>query len=171
MIKQLLIGTGISQAFLQTLELQERRQIFKQARDYADSVNKPLLVIGTPKWGVNHPCGDVTIDITPGLGRACPVEIADVREIPYPSGYFGSAFCSHVLEHLATVDDACIALDEMERVADRVFTVSPHKTSLLAWLHPNHRLWITPSGDGHIIEQRGKGNPREEAYVIGMQVR
>jgi len=170
MLKLLLAGTGIREGIMQLNELHERRQIFKQARAYADSKRKPLLVVGAPKFNFNHPPGDVTIDISPTMARWADVEIADVRDIPYPNNYFGAAFCSHVLEHLASIADASHALSEMERVADKVFTASPHKTSLLAIINPNHHLWIKPSGDGYIIEQRGEGKPREESYIIGMQV-
>ena len=165
MIKALLIAVAARESILQADELQQRHQIYNQARNYADARGKPLLVVGTPKWGFNHPCGDVTIDIQPGMGTACEVVIADVRDIPYPDGHFGAAYCSHVLEHLHTVEDAFQALDEMERVADKVFTVSPHKTSICAQFYSDHHLWITPTGDGYIIEQRGLGKAREESYV------
>ena len=170
MIKWLIGAVAAREGVQQLVELQERHDVFNQAREYADSVRKPLLVVGTPKWGVNHPCGDVTIDIQPGLGQACPVEIADVRDIPYPDGHFGAAYVSHVLEHLATVKDAVQALDELERVADRAFVVSPHKTSLAALIYWGHHLWITPSGDGYIIEQRGAGGKATpKSYVVALQ--
>lgn len=165
------IGLLAREGIQQAVEVKERRQIFQQARQYADSVGKPLLVVGAPKAITNyHGCGEVTIDINPDLNTLCDYEIADVRSIPYPDGYFGAAHVSHVLEHLPTIDDAVTALDELERVADKVFIVSPHKTSIFAWLYPEHHLWLTASGDGYIIEQRGKGNPRSESYVIAMAV-
>jgi len=164
-------GIAVQQGVQQRFEVQERRQVFKQARDYADSVGKPLLVVGSPKFRYNHPCGDVTIDISPEMAKFCDGLVADIREIPYPDGYFGAAFASHVVEHLATIEDAKVALDEMYRVADRVFIVSPRKSSLMAWIYPGHHLWVIPSGDGYIIEQRGKGGlPKEESYVISMEV-
>lgn len=170
MIKSIIAGVAIREGLLQAVELKERHQIFDQARDYADSVGKPLLVVGAPKWGFSHPFGDVTIDINPRRGDG-EVEIADVRDIPYPDSHFGAAFCSHVLEHLSTIEDAVQALDEMERVADKVFVVSPHKTSLIAQILPGHHLWVTPSGDGYIIEQKNNGAAgREESYVIALQV-
>lgn len=170
MLKLLLAGVGIREGVIQLNELQERGLIFEQARAYADSKRKPLLVIGTPKHSFSHPFGDVTIDTdTDKLGQG-NTEIADVRDIPYPNDYFGATYCSHVLEHLPTIEDAFKALDEMERVSNRVFTVSPHKTSLIAQIYPGHNLWITPSGDGYIIEQRKQGKPRKESYIIGMQV-
>lgn len=151
----LILGiAAIHEGTQQATEVEERRHVFKQARDYADSVGKPLLVVGAPKFEFNHPPGDVTIDISPDIPTSCDYEIADVRDIPYPDKFFGSVFCSHVLEHLSNMEDACRALDELDRVADMVLIVSPHKSSIAAWLHPEHRLWITPSEDGYIIEQR-----------------
>jgi len=170
MIKLLLAGIGVGEGIIQLNELQERHEVFEQARAYADSRSKPLLVVGTPKHEFSHSFGDVTIDTDLNKLGQGNTEIADVRAIPYPDGYFGAAFCSHVLEHLPTIEDAFKALDEMERVADSVFTVSPHKISLIANIYPGHNLWITPSGDGYIIEQRKQGTPRKESYVISMQV-
>jgi len=169
-LKTVLTAAFAREGIQQMVEAQERHQVFSQARAYADSMGKPLLVVGAPKWKFSHPYGDVTIDISPRFTDDPNVEIVDVRNIPYPDHYFGAAFASHVLEHLPTIEDAFRALDEMERVADKVFVVSPHKTSIFAWLHPDHHLWVTPSGDGYIIEQRGKGVAKEESYVIAMQV-
>lgn len=170
MIKTILVAFAIREGLLQMNELKERHLIFDQARDYAESIGRPLLVVGTPKYGFSHPCGDVTIDIVPGSGNFCNVEIADVRDIPYPDNSFGAIFASHILEHLPTIEDAFKALDEMYRVAGKVFVVSPHKTSLIAQLYPGHHLWILPSGDGYIIEQRGIAKHREESYVVAMAV-
>jgi hypothetical protein len=174
MVKWLLAGIAgiaIREGVQQSIELKERRQVFNQARDYANSIGKPLLVIGSPKFRFNHPCGDVTIDISPEMAKFCDGLVADIREIPYPNGYFGAAFASHVVEHLATIEDAKAALDEMYRVAGRVFIVSPHKSSLMAWIHPGHHLWVTPSGDGYIIEERDNGSlSNEESYIISMEV-
>lgn len=156
MIKELFIGVVVVQLIETLREHHERDVVFIQAREYADSVGKPLLVVGTPKFVFNHPCGDVTIDINPDVAKWCDTEIADVRAIPYPTQYFGSAFVSHVLEHLPTVQDAYDALEELHRVAEKVFVVSPTKISLMAWIYPEHHLWVTPDGEGFIIEQRGK---------------
>jgi len=164
------VSIAVQQGIQQRFEVQERRQVFKQARDYADSVGKPLLVVGSPKFRYNHPCGDVTIDISPEMAKFCDGLVADIREIPYPNGYFGAAFASHVVEHLAMIEDAKVALDEMYRVADRVFIVSPRKSSLMAWVNPGHHLWVIPSGDGYVIEQRGNRLPKEESYIISMEV-
>ena len=157
MIKQALLTMAGIQSLVSLGEIAQRQRGFRQARDYADSLGKPLLVVGTPKGGwLFHPCGDVTIDIAPCMQRYCNTQIADIRAIPYDDQYFGAAFVSHVLEHLPTLADAHIALAELHRVAEKVFVVCPHKISLTAWLHPDHHLWVTPDGDGFIIEQRNK---------------
>ena len=165
-------GLAALEGVQQTTELNERHKVFNQAREHSNSLGLPLLVVGTPKHGFSHPEGDVTIDNDPAKQGHGNTELADVRNIPYPSGYFGAAYASHILEHLPTVDDACIALDELKRVAGKVFVVSPHKSSLIAWVYPGHHLWITPSDDGFTIEQRGNPGlaPREQSYIISLSV-
>jgi len=169
--KLIIAGLVAVEGTTQVVERSERVSVFDRARSYASSLDKPLLVVGSPKnnpFSAHHQCGDVTIDLDPNLDTYCDYEIADIREIPYGDHVFGAAYVSHVLEHLSTVEDAGLALNELERVADKVFIVSPHKSSLIAWLHPEHHLWITPDGDGYKIEQRGPGLPREECFTIRM---
>lgn len=128
----LLAGAGVREAVQQHIEHNERVEVFQRAREYADSVGRPLLAVGVPRsafpW---HPCGDVNIDIDPNASTHCHYEVADIRDIPYRDRYFGAAYASHVLEHLPSVDDATQALNELHRVADRVFIVSPHKSSIV----------------------------------------
>lgn len=165
-------GLAAREGILQSIELNERHKVFNQAREHSNSLRLPLLVVGTPKHSFSHPEGDVTIDNDPDKQGHGNTELADVRDIPYPSSYFGAAYASHILEHLPTVDDACVALDELKRVADKVFVVSPHKSSIIAWLYPGHHLWVTNSGDGFILEQRGNPGvtPREKSYIISLSV-
>ena len=169
MLGKVIISLAVGEILVQTREIGERHEVYSQARKYADAVGKPLLVVGTPKTSLSHPCGDVTIDLH--TGRVCDTKIADIRSIPYPDHYFGAALCSHVLEHLSTIDDAFLALAELDRTADQVFIVSPHKNSIAAWFHPGHHLWVTSTGDGYVIEQRG--NPpksQEKCYRVALQV-
>lgn len=140
-------------------DLKERQEVFARARSYADNTGKPLLVIGNPRSPFNpffnHPCGDITIDINPLVLKDCSSSyVADIRDIPFSDGYFGACYCSHVLEHLPTIEDAEKAILEMNRVADRIFVVVPKKTSLVAWLIADHHLWVTPVEEGYLIEQR-----------------
>lgn len=152
----LLGGLALWEAAIWLADLRRRREAYAEARIFSDQVSKPLLVVGAPLFGFSHPCGDVTIDLNPQRLRFCPTggQVADVRAIPYPDKYFGAAHCSHVLEHLHTVEDAERALSELNRVADKVWVVSPSKLSLIAWIYAQHHLWVTEK-DGHfIIEQR-----------------
>lgn len=151
---------------------QERKAKYTQALAYSELRKKPLLVIGGP-WGSNpfrrllnvpaHGWGDVCMDVDPtacaGCPRDCRVEVADVRDIPYPDRYFASVFCSHVLEHLPTIADCERAYRELHRVADTVFICVPSKQSILAWLIPTHHLWVKEAEYGLEVEQRGSLYP------------
>lgn len=122
--------------FVGTLyEHYDRRVVWKMAREYADKVGKPMLNVGCgqdPNF-----MGDYNLDIAEN--RIMPNFIrASVYEIPFPDKYFGSVLCSHVLEHL---DDPKKALEEMTRVADRVYVVVPVAFKLSTWLHPEHK-WV-----------------------------
>ncbi len=159
MIWPVLLGLGLALGTYEGIhfseDLKERREVYALARAYADERRKPLLVVGAPKLNFNHPCGDITIDIDPTWLKYCPNgEIADVRDIPYPDKYFGASYCSHVLEHLFTVDDCYQALSELDRVSDGVFIVVPDKSSIAAWFWPGHHLWVIPNENGVVIEQR-----------------
>lgn len=144
------------QALVSIGEYSERKQVYVQARTYANSVGKPLLVVGTTNVPMDYPCGDVSLDADPfARGNRCVNTIvADVRNIPYPDGYFGAVFISHVLEHLATVEDVELAIHEASRVADKVFVVGPSRLNLYAWVLPDHLLWVWQEGDVLYAEQR-----------------
>jgi len=155
------VATGITTALIWELiqqwkENRERLSAYYEAKGYAQAKGKPLLVVGRPRWALTHPYGDVTIDIEPGEYEDA-VKYGDVRALPFPNGYFGAALCSHVLEHLPSVEDAELAIKELIRVTDGpVFIVSPGKTSIAAQLHPGHRLWIYQKDGKLVIEQRGR---------------
>lgn len=105
-----------------------------------------------------HGCGDVCLDIDAGAckicGQAVEQAVADIRDIPYPDQTFGAAFASHVLEHLPTVADAKQALKELYRVANEVFIAAPSRQSFIAWLHPDHHLWVKVTPKGVLLTQR-----------------
>ena len=84
--------------------------------------------------------------------------VADVRDIPFPTGYFGAALISHVLEHLETAQDAVRAVSELRRVADHVEVVGPHRFSVAGMVAKGHRLWVLQSRGGNIsIVDRATG--------------
>ena len=109
---------------------------YSAALAYAESVNKPLLEVGV-------------VDAKNGAA-------ADIKELPYyPDKAFGAAFCSHILEHLPTINDAMAAINELNRVAERVYLVSFPKNNLIAHLIAGQHIWVTefPNGD-ILLEQR-----------------
>ena len=122
---------------VQLREFQIRSIYYWKAYRISRELGKPLLVVGNPKN--RHPCGDVTLDINPS--GECPFEVkGDVRDLSmFRYKEFGSAYVAHVLEHL-TLDDALTAIDELRHVADYVVILYPTKNSILARLHPDHKI-------------------------------
>ena len=128
------------------------KAIARQAREYADSVGKPLLNVGagtrTSSARVaifgNTGWGDINTDLTgkgePSLGNPGHVYRLDLMEpIPFPDKFFGAVIASHCLEQ---VPDPNTALRELQRVADRVYFVDTKRWDVLAWMHPDQRwLW------------------------------
>jgi len=157
----ILLAVVIYEGLQQAREIAERLEAYREAEAYARSRGKPLLIAGMPRSPWTHGAGkreygDVVLDINPlvlniinGVGVR-----ADVRWIPYPDRHFGAAYVSHTLEHLQTKEDVLMALRELNRVADRVFIVSPSKTSILAWIHGEHNLWIEVRDGEVVIEER-----------------
>jgi hypothetical protein len=176
-VLMLLGGFGLWQGSVMLSQAIERQTKYQRAREIADRSGKPLLVVGGP-WGANplhlppsYSCGDYCLDIDPKACEGCPHKVVvDVREIPFPTRFFGAAFVSHVLEHLPTVDDAVRAVEELYRVADKVLVAYPRKASILAWLIPSHFLWISQSEQGILIEGREEERlvlVRDEDGVLG----
>ncbi len=143
--------------------LDSRRQ-YDLARNYADKAGKPLLIVGGPygssplrqifRWHA-HGAGDYCVDIKPGACAGAPRAIeADIRHIPLPTKSMGAVLASHVLEHLPTVADCVASIAELERVADKVYIAWPGKSSLIAWLHPGHHLWVKEEHGTVTVEQR-----------------
>ena len=164
MWKLLFASVGVWQAGVMMAQNADRSKKYRLAKEHADKLKKPLLVVGGP-WGARpyraliktpaHGCGDVCLDVYPeACGQCSDTVVADVREIPYPDQYFGAAFASHVLEHLPTLDDCERAVSELRRVADAVFVSSPSKQSIFAWLVPDHFLWVNQDRDNLTVEQR-----------------
>ena len=164
----LLIG-GIQQGVSIYQEHVERQVKYQMAKAQAETVGKPLLVVGGPYGGSgagfrswfrmpSHGWGDVCMDLDPDACAGCSncqtIE-ADVRDIPFSDGYFGASFVSHVIEHLPTIADAEVALGELNRVSNKVFVAGPSKTTLWAWINPDHHLWVDQLQDGSLkVEQR-----------------
>jgi len=139
-----------------------RERAAAQARAYADSVGKPMLNVGagTLRTALFGPTtyGDVNCDI--GAFDDCSVRPAnchcDVTSLPFPDKHFGSVLASHVVEH---VEDYGKALAELDRVADRVFVITPEWWDPVTWLYWDHK-WFFPDGRGGGMPVRlwGPGN-------------
>ena len=141
---------------------------------HARAVGKPMLVVGGPYGsGVSgrllgmkaHGCGDLCADIDPDSCRGCPFVLADVRDLPWPDGYFGACLCPHVLEHLETLEDIDRAWGELHRVADGVYTCFPGKDSFAGWMAPGHHLWVKELGSG-ILDVQERGGLRRRDLIV-----
>lgn len=136
-----------------------RKKLFDLARKKADSIGKPLLVIGRPdgwtkdrtvrdgdtSWAKTgaHPCGDITVDIRPKDASSCPNYIqADASDLSMiKTDSVGAIFSSCTLEHIVNLPNA---YKEMIRVLSpngEIYSVLPQKWSIFAWLFPTHH-WV-----------------------------
>lgn len=109
----------------------KKELVRREAVEYSRRRNKPLLNVGAKlrKWG------DVNCDINPVSG----VDFCDVHDLSqYGDKEFGAVLASHVLEHITDPDKA---LRELNRVADKVFILTPHPLNPMAWLYPPHK-WV-----------------------------
>ena len=119
------VAVGIWQLLVWLGETRTKNRRYKAAVDGAVAKSKPMLVAGGP-WGGRpyrhwikvpaHGQGDVCLDINPQAisGHPCGV-VASVTHIPFADKSFGTAFASHLLEHLPTTGDAKQALAELHR--------------------------------------------------------
>ena len=165
-----LAGLAVHQAAVFMNGFDERQRKFQQAEEAAQLRGKPLAVVGGPygnEWtgrllGIKaHGCGEFCIDREAASCQGCPFIEADIRRIPFPNGFFGAAFNSHILEHLGSIEDCALAWRELHRVADEVFTVVPGKNSLAGWLAPDHFLWVRVLSQWVIlVEDRVTGERR-----------
>ncbi|HEY32840.1 MAG TPA: class I SAM-dependent methyltransferase [Dehalococcoidia bacterium] len=169
----ILAAIGIWQLTVWMIEIQDKNRKYQAAENYARERARLLLVVPGP-WGIKparrwfnkpaHGGGDVCLDIDARAvyGHPCAV-VGSVTRVPFPDNTFGAAFVSHLLEHMATTEDAVQALDELNRVAEAVFIVYPYRQSIAAWVIPEHHLWVWQKGDKMYLKQRGmSGN--EEVY-------
>jgi hypothetical protein len=153
----------IYQAGIYLSEYAERKRVYGEAYNYAKAINKPLLVVGGPYGGniihkifgfMPHGAGDICIDTDPSACGNSNFLQADIRNIPLPDKYAGAVFCSHVIEHLPSREDAILALRELVRISDAQFVLVPSKLNIRAWLHADHKLWIYENEGQLIIEER-----------------
>jgi len=147
-------------------ETRDKRRKYREAACQAEKAGKPLLVAGGP-WGAlplrywlripAHGGGDVCLDIDWHALRGHESGVvSDIKYIPFQEKSFGAIFASHILEHLDTVDDAAMAINEFKRISDAVYIVSPSRQSIAARIRNGHHLWLWQKGNVVFIKQRGK---------------
>jgi len=131
-----LIGFGVWQAVVGLNQVSDRNQKYAAARAYADSVGKPMLMVGGPYGAATlgrifhmkaHGCGDVCLDIDPRACTGCQTVVADVRDIPFPDKYFGAAFCVPDLSFTKIATTAGIKWPSEVRVGDDLLTIAVEK--------------------------------------------
>lgn len=168
----ILLAAGGWQLIVWLSETRDKNKKYRAASTRALGSDRPLLVVGGP-WGSKrvrhwfnkpaHGSGDVCVDIDRRAIDGHPQGIvATVTHLPFPDKIFGAAFASHMLEHLPTTDDARKALDELNRVAEAVFIVSPSRQSIAGWIIAGHHLWVWQKGDRTYLKQRGRTGIEEE---------
>ena len=165
---QALAAIGLHQGFVYARELIERSTKFTAADTLCRSSHKPFLVVGGPygssgirlRFNIKaHGCGDLCTDVNPLACAGCPYQAGDICSLPFSANQFGAVFCSHVLEHMANVQDAAAAWSELNRVADSVFVCVPGKDSIGGWLAPGHHIWVHQMSNNIIrVEERSNSN-------------
>jgi len=180
MFNSLVVGVVAHQCIGMFNRFKESAEKYDQAQEEARVRNKPLLIAGGPAgsadaysdnpwvgplarakvyFGIKaHGCGDLCVDIDPHACDGCPFEAADITNLPFDNKEFGAVLSSHVLEHMADAATCQKAWKELHRVADVVFICVPPKSSIFAWLVPDHYLWVRHVGETTLeVEERDTG--------------
>jgi hypothetical protein len=116
-----------------------KRPIFNLAKLTASKAGKPLLKAGCGSKFTG--LSDVNLDI---VSKEVPNFVkGDIQDLyMFKDKQFGAAYASHVVEHVEDVD---AAMQELNRVAENVFIITPFPLWPSAWACPNH-LWILWKG-------------------------
>ena len=134
----------------------ERHTYYKEAREYCDSVGKPMLRLGMRKYFWEPPDSDVTVDIDPEVEQTLGGIRADERKLPFANKEFGVCVNQHTLEHLSSIQDAEQAVNESVRVADIAVLLTPSPYSLFTNVfnpHHNLRLYFDPINNTIRVEE------------------
>lgn len=112
-----------------------KRPIFNLAKKAARKAGKPLLNAGCGSKFTD--VSDVNLDIVP---REVPHFVnGDIQKLSlFEDKQFGAVYASHVVEHVEDVDTA---LQELDRVAETVYVITPFPLWPSAWIYPGHK-WI-----------------------------
>jgi hypothetical protein len=136
---RVLLAEAANVALATFTEYNERLSVFRQARQYADQVGKPLLNYGCKDIEPYVSLSDINVDIIPRNVKNFMLAPPDSMRLPFKVGEVVT-FCSHVLEH---VQNPNALLKELNRISDKLFIVLPKWWNLSAWINPNHkRMYI-----------------------------
>lgn len=129
----------------------EKRLVVDRARKYADALGKPVL---------NYACkltswGDVNCDVVPRSVPNFVLVSPDSQRLPFEDKQFGATLAFHCLEH--HVNPMWI-LQELNRVSEAVFIITPKPWWLGCWLAPEHK-WIFVKSSSKLEENVYFKNP------------
>ncbi len=131
------------QSILTLKEYGERHGFYGLCRSYCQEVGKPLLVVGMKRTRWDPPNGDVTVDIDPAVLEIPGGVMADERELPFENKTFGAVYNAHTLEHMNSISDMEMAVNECIRVADKAVFLCPSPYSIIGnFFCPAHHLRI-----------------------------
>lgn len=130
-------------AFEQVYNYADKLKVFKQARQTADRLGKPLLNYGCKTAEPFASQSDLNVDIVPRNVPNFMLILPDGGvHLPFQDKEFGAVFLSHVLEH---TENPPLLLQELNRISDYVFIVYSQWWAIAQYIHPGHR-WITING-------------------------
>jgi hypothetical protein len=120
-----------------------RKRMYTLASQAAESLQRPLVVVGAPDGGVTsgYGCGDVTIDIG---GSVCPTSMtADITQsLPFKTDSV-VVFVSCVLEYVEDVD---AAIAELMRISGGfLYVVRVEPWTATAYLYPGAKRTLPES--------------------------
>ena len=121
----------------------KRANGYRAARERADQLGRPLVVIGAPDGGATagYPCGDVTIDIQ---RSGCPnsLQLDVTKRLPFDDDSV-VVFVSCVLE---IVSDPNAALSELMRISGgNLFLVRVEPWTATRYLYPGMKHTLPPA--------------------------
>ena len=112
----------------------ERRHAFKKARQYATTVNKPVLNYGCEDTAFGDINVDISAHIVPNFVQIEP----SPAPTPFKDKQFAAVVCCHVIEHVPDPDSL---MQELDRIADQVYMLAPNPIFLWTWIWPEHE-WV-----------------------------
>lgn len=145
----MLTALAVWETFWWAVRRGRRKTVHELARERADALGRPLVVIGAPEGGVTagYGCGDLTVDLngSPGCPRSIAADICVEGAIPLGDDS-AVVFVSCVLEY---VHDHEAAVEELMRVAgspENLFVVRVEPWTLTSVLYPGAERVVSADG-------------------------